>query len=157
MTALFARHKNVNKKVSGIVSQTYSHARSLGLFAAVYKLIIILLQSKKHNQHALKYRPEHKWHSAFAGAIGGYAVWGQHNAVNEQVVLYLMGRVFLSSLKVLKKKKLIKTNFDKSYKVVAALTWGLVMFLFENHEEELPYGLKNSMREIYRSDEDSPL
>ena len=72
-------------------------------------------------------------------------------------MLYLMGRVFLSSLKVLKKKKLIKTNFDKSYKVVAALTWGLVMFLFENHEEELPYGLKNSMREIYRSDEDSPL
>ena len=39
--------------------------------------------------------PERSDHALFAGAIGGYLIWGRYSSVNYQVVLYLASRVLV--------------------------------------------------------------
>jgi hypothetical protein len=41
-------------------------------------------------------------------------------------------------------------SFDQTYPLFAAVVWGLVMILFEEHPDVLHPSLKKSMDEIYR-------
>jgi len=64
---------------------TFNHARSLGLFVAVYKAVLAALAAVTEDSRRL--------HAFCAAAVGGYLVWGAPTAVNKQVNMYLLGRV----------------------------------------------------------------
>lgn len=163
---LFGRSKGIERNARDIASQTYQHAYSLGVFAFAYKIILALLKGRSEAGRRLQSgkpssRPHAPWHSLVAGGLGGWFVWGQHSRVNEQVVLYLIGRCLFSVVKLLKEKRDKtpsnndnKTDTHLAYKVISCVTWALSMYMFEEHEEILPRGLKKSMDEIYRIDEE---
>lgn len=95
--------------------------------------------------------PERSHHALVAGAIGGYVVWGRYSSVNYQIVLYLASRVLVGLGKHLQAYLPEGTvSFDQSYPLFAAVVWGLVMILFEEHPDVLHPSLKKSMDEIYR-------
>eukprot|EP00563_Minutocellus_polymorphus_P016917 CAMPEP_0181051696 /NCGR_PEP_ID=MMETSP1070-20121207/17192_1 /TAXON_ID=265543 /ORGANISM="Minutocellus polymorphus, Strain NH13" /LENGTH=231 /DNA_ID=CAMNT_0023130735 /DNA_START=253 /DNA_END=945 /DNA_ORIENTATION=+ len=99
--------------------------------------------------------PENPRHALIAGAIGGYAVWGRYSSVNYQIVLYLTSRIIVGGLALARERGMPPfsakmLNFDRSYRLAAAVVWGVVMVLFEEYPHVLHPSLKRSMDEIYR-------
>ena len=109
--------------------------------------------------------PERPYHSLLAGAAGGYIVWGRYSSVNHQIVLYLTSRILVGLAKrgwehVYRRpghfsgESNSKINsilqHPRTYPVVAATVWGIVMLLFEESPHVLHRSLKKSMDEIYR-------
>lgn len=119
--------------------------------------------------------PELVYHSFIAGAIGGYFIWGRYSAVNQQIVLYLASRVLMGlwnramigrskprleegSVALAEDTKLMRQSAQssKSYPIMAAIIWGVVMALWEENPDVLQLSLKKSMDEIYRHDSFRP-
>lgn len=104
--------------------------------------------------------PERPYHALVAGATGGYYVWGRYSSVNYQIVLYLTSRVIVGLAKrTWEKIHGIPVHHDhhtsilkhpKTYPLLAATVWGIVMALFEESPHVLHRSLKQSMDEIYR-------
>jgi hypothetical protein len=102
--------------------------------------------------------PERPYHALVAGAVGGYFVWGRYSSVNHQIVLYLTSRVIVGLAKhTLEKYRGVShhdspsvLNHPRTYPLLAASVWGLVMVLFEESPHVLHKSLKQSMDEIYR-------
>lgn len=68
----------VSDKCKFILQSTYLHSRNLGCYAFVYKLIVLLLERATGERNS--------WHSAVAGGIGGYFVFGYANdGISQQV------------------------------------------------------------------------
>jgi peroxisomal membrane protein 4 len=102
--------------------------------------------------------PETPYHALVAGAAGGYLIWGRSSSVNHQIVLYLTSRVIVGLAKR-GWERVRGTPHDhpttllqhpKTYPVLAAIVWGLVMVLFEESPHVLHRSLRSSMDEIYR-------
>ena len=101
--------------------------------------------------------PERPYHALIAGATGGYFVFGRYSSVNNQIVLYLSSRVLVGLAK-LAWERIHGTahqhssvlQHPKTYPLLAATVWGLVMALFEESPHVLHRSLKQSMDEIYR-------
>jgi peroxisomal membrane protein 4 len=101
--------------------------------------------------------PERPYHALIAGATGGYFVFGRYSSVNNQIVLYLSSRVLVGLAK-LAWERIHGTSHQhssvlqhpKTYPLLAATVWGLVMALFEESPHVLHRSLKQSMDEIYR-------
>jgi peroxisomal membrane protein 4 len=91
---------------------------------------------------------EHSSDSFIAGIIGGYIIFGTDNAVNQQIVLYLFSRISTGLAKLAVKKGVLPSP-DYSFSAFAAVTWGIVMFLFRNHKDVLQGGLQSSMEYLY--------
>jgi peroxisomal membrane protein 4 len=78
MVMLF-HQKSLRDKLRAIVKLTYEHTKNLAYFVGVYKSVLFLLK-RVHNPHSkidsalMKsgLNPIVPWHSAAAGAIGGY-------------------------------------------------------------------------------------
>mmetsp|Transcript_19919 Transcript_19919/g.35021 ORF Transcript_19919/g.35021 Transcript_19919/m.35021 type:complete len:153 (+) Transcript_19919:316-774(+) len=102
--------------------------------------------------------PERPYHSLIAGACGGYLVWGRYSSVNQQMILYLTSRVLVGLSKrawehirgTPHHHPTSPLNHPKTYRLIAAAVWGLVMVLFEESPHVLHKSLKASMDEIYR-------
>jgi peroxisomal membrane protein 4 len=102
--------------------------------------------------------PERPYHALVAGAVGGYFVWGRYSSVNHQIVLYLTSRVIVGLAKHTWEKFRGVPHHDtpsilnhpRTYPLLAASVWGLVMVLFEESPHVLHKSLKQSMDEIYR-------
>jgi hypothetical protein len=95
--------------------------------------------------------PERSHHALLGGFVGGYWIWGRYSSVNSQIVLYLTGRVLTGLWKRVGVERHIPESLrEKTYSIVAAIVWSLVMFLFEECPEVLHPSLKSSMDEIYR-------
>ncbi len=109
--------------------------------------------------------PERPYHSLIAGAAGGYLVWGRYSSVNHQIVLYLASRILVGLAKrgwehVYQRPGHFQGDGDtnatsilqhpRTYPLVAATVWGIVMLLFEESPHVLHRSLKKSMDEIYR-------
>ena len=102
--------------------------------------------------------PERPYHSLLAGAAGGYFVWGKYSSVNHQIILYLTSRITIGLVKrgwerIYHKPSSSPTSIfqhPKTYPMVAATVWGIVMLLFEESPHVLHRSLKTSMDEIYR-------
>jgi peroxisomal membrane protein 4 len=103
-------------------------------------------------------QPERPYHSLLAGAAGGYFVWGKYSSVNHQIILYLTSRIAIGLVKrgwehIYQKPSSSPTSIfqhPKTYPMVAATVWGIVMLLFEESPHVLHRSLKTSMDEIYR-------
>ena len=66
-----------------------------------------------------------------------------------QINLYLLSRIILGLVKLgVKKGYMPEPKFDV-FPWFAALMWGTVLFLFENHQETLQQSLQSSMTYIY--------
>mmetsp|Transcript_26215 Transcript_26215/g.26644 ORF Transcript_26215/g.26644 Transcript_26215/m.26644 type:complete len:248 (-) Transcript_26215:440-1183(-) len=103
-------------------------------------------------------QPERPYHSLLAGATGGYFVWGRYSSVNHQIILYLTSRILVGLAKrgwelIFQKPSHSPSSIfqhTKTYPMMAATVWGIVMLLFEESPHVLHRSLKASMDEIYR-------
>lgn len=105
--------------------------------------------------HAPPGHPERIHHAFIAGAVGGYFVWGRYNSLNHQILLYLTSRVLVGVWKRVR-GQVKGSASNKTFSLIAALTWAIVMALWEESPEVLHPSLKKSMDEIYRYALDAP-
>ncbi|KAG6897928.1 hypothetical protein C0992_009080, partial [Termitomyces sp. T32_za158] len=176
MSILFGRGKWVNdephwqKRLQNIYRATRQHAFNLAKFVTLYKTFL-LIQRKTNNGK------ERSSDTFIAGLLGGYIVFGDRNAVNEQVlllltrflmnaqsyfvqiVLYVVSRVISSFVpragQPLPTGSTVKPRPPDSryFTVFAALSWGAVMWLFRHRGETIQPGMFNSMTYLYRDSE----
>ncbi|THH11801.1 hypothetical protein EW145_g420 [Phellinidium pouzarii] len=140
-----------------VVQMTVQHALSLAKFVALYKALLIA----QRKIHGGKSRSADTF---FAGLIGGYTVFGDRNAINEQIVLYVCSRVVAS---VLSRDRSSGKSVSsppgmparplqpdaRQFSLFAALAWGSVMWLFESRSETIQPGMWSSMNYLYKDSE----
>ncbi|KIY51348.1 peroxisomal membrane protein 4 [Fistulina hepatica ATCC 64428] len=134
-----------------IFRATKQHATSLAKFVALYKTLLLL--QKKANGGKPRSAD-----TFIAGLIGGYFVFGSRNAVNEQIVLYVLSRVVASF--VPRAGPLAPSAPSRPippdpiyFSAMAAIAWASVMWLFEHRGHTIQPGMFNSMVYLYRDSE----
>lgn len=139
MTLLYSRG-SVAEMCKRVLGLTQRHALRLGLFAVVYKAIKSVLE---------KCGLDLGLRSFSAGLIGGALVWGERDAVNMQLALYIFSRVCLTLWNrfVQPSNACAKRVFQ--FPLFSAVVWGLVMCIWEGDAESLPPSLTSSMNFIY--------
>ncbi|CAO3695704.1 unnamed protein product [Rhizopus stolonifer] len=133
-------------KIKGILNATKQHAMNLGMFATIYKSLMIVQRKANGGKEA-------NLHPFIAGIVGGYYVFGENNGINQQIILYLFSRVVLAMVKVPVKRRVVDAP-QNTFPVFAAVVWGLVMWLFKHEKDTIQPSLRASMQYIY-SDSDS--
>lgn len=105
--------------------------------------------------------------SLVAGTLGGYFVFGGRSkrtgnisAINQQIVIYIFARVCLGLARLAVKpgvglpgvsaEPLSSRVSYYAWPAFASLSWGMVMFLFRYHPEDLQSSLRSSMTYIYQ-------
>jgi peroxisomal membrane protein 4 len=171
MTFLFSPNLSLRSKIGRILKLVVGHAKNLGGFALLY---IALLEGAKllqpHDGSTRAGRPLKPIHSAIAGSIGGYFVWGHFEQVNYQVIQYLLPRLLISYSQILARKGVWpfkafsfedgggssssdgaggKWYKPGAYRILSMAVWAGVMYLYEHDSETMPGGLQASMDEIY--------
>ncbi|CUS08610.1 unnamed protein product [Tuber aestivum] len=148
ITFLF-RSGTFYEKLTQTLEATRTHAKNLATFVTIYKTTMLLL---RRLSPAGK---ERSGDSFFAGLLGGYLVFGRgdQGTVNQQIVIYVFARVALALAKLSLDKGVIKDPQGKvrgnSWGVFAAVSWGLVMWLFRWEEGSLQGSLRSSMEYLY--------
>ena len=148
---------------------TRMHATNLATFVFLYKSVLLL--QKKFNGGKV-----HKADTFIAGLIGGYTVFGDRNHVNEQVrfmcystfdphdtsvqiVLYVTSRVVATIIPRAypPPPPSASTPYPQPvppssthFSIFAALTWGAVMYLFNERNHAIQTGMWSSMNYLYR-------
>jgi len=158
MSLLFG-HGDWTSRLRVIYRTTRQHALNLAKFVSLYKALLLLQRKINGKQQDID--------TFIAGLIGGYIVFGERNAVNEQIVLYVVSRVVASFIprasspyntspqSALASSTVKPIPPDSRYfKLFAALSWGAVMWLFQHRGETIQPGMFNSMKYLYR-DSDS--
>ena len=99
--------------------------------------------------------------------VGGYFVFGVRSprsgkvsSVSQQIVIYIFARVALAlanlavkpnaGFPVVSDEPLRSQISYYAWPAFASLSWGMVMFLFRHHPDELQSSLKSSMNYIYK-------
>jgi len=149
MAILFGRG-DWNTRTRTILQATRAHATNLMKYVALYKALLLI--QKKANGG----KPR-SFDTFFAGLVGGYIVFGDRNAINEQVVLYICSRVIASLIPRATPKPQSATAVVKPippnsryFSIFAAVVWGSVMWMFEHRGETIQPGMFNSMTYLYR-------
>lgn len=164
MTFIFRRKLSFLKKLKISLNATKDHSCNLAMFAFTYKFVLLFLKLRKRKSLngglVPAGIPNCPGDALIAGGIGGYLVWGRYTAVNYQICLYLLSRIFVggllhireSNMLPLRLKQIFKSRQTKkySYQIFASCVWALVMYLFES-EAPLHASLVKSMEEIYNS------
>ncbi|TFY82067.1 hypothetical protein EWM64_g1947 [Hericium alpestre] len=137
MAILFGRG-DWQTRLKVIFRATKQHAFNLAKFVSLYKTFLLL-------QKKLNGGKERPYDTFFAGLLGGYIVFGERNAINEQIVLYVCSRVVRSlhppcglALRHVLDRRLRRE----------ARPPGLA-----NRGESIQPGMFNSMRYLYRDSE----
>ncbi|PFH49230.1 hypothetical protein AMATHDRAFT_48911 [Amanita thiersii Skay4041] len=158
MSTLFGRG-DWKQRLRTIYKATRQHALNLAKFVTIYKTFLLI--QKKFNGGK-----ERSVDTFVAGLLGGYLVFGERNAVNEQIVLYVVSRVVASflprasspyhttsqSMAAGSPVKPVPPD-SRYFTVFAALAWGAVMWLFRHRGETIQPGMFNSMKYLYRDSE----
>ncbi len=79
-------------------------------------------------------------------------MWGHYNSVNYQIVMYLLSRIMIASVRLLASRGVqpfARVTFARAYPWLAAGTWALVMWLYEAHSKMLHPSLAGSMDFLY--------
>ena len=123
-----------------IFQLTFAHAKNLFLFVGIYKTLLVILKGIWSKNVPV--------HSFVAGGIGGWIVFGANTPVNQQINLYLTGRILMGLMSH------ASTRFDipappKSSFLFGAVNWALVMWLFERDKACLQGSLRSSMTYLY--------
>eukprot|EP01063_Lacrimia_lanifica_P038703 TRINITY_DN8287_c0_g1_i1.p3 TRINITY_DN8287_c0_g1~~TRINITY_DN8287_c0_g1_i1.p3 ORF type:complete len:226 (+),score=94.31 TRINITY_DN8287_c0_g1_i1:73-750(+) len=144
MALLFGGRGTWQERVVKILRNTWTHAKNLGSFAALFKLLLVVLVR-------LSGKRRH-WHPAVAGLIGGSYVWSTSDPIAVQINLYLLSRVLFGAAKITAAKLEMmpgKEQTQQNYLVFGSLVWAAVMWQFYNHPLKLQSSLAASMVEIY--------
>jgi hypothetical protein len=138
-----------------VFKATRTHARNLGLFALVYKAVLMLLRASSPDGKTRSLDP------FLAGAVGGYVVFGRRkSSVSQQIVTYVFARVALGAAKLVIKprgesvggfelvrsaetRELIRRN---AWPVFASFSWAAVMWMFTWHPDVVQPSLRSSMQ-----------
>nr|AOR51711.1 peroxisomal membrane protein 4 [Phaffia rhodozyma] len=154
MTLLFHRG-DTKAKANFVYKATKQHALNLAKFVTIYKTLMLI--QKKFNGGK-----ERNLDTFLSGLMGGYVVFGERNAVNEQIVLYVSSRVLASFLPRIYQAPShpIDTAAPTTiqpippaplpFSLFASVAWGLVMYIFRHNGETLQAGMVNSMTYLYR-------
>jgi len=155
MAILFGRG-DWRERLKAISRATTQHATNLAKFVSIYKSLL-LLQRKLNGGKA---RPHDTF---FAGLLGGYVVFGERNAINEQIVLYVCSRVIASFIPRAGSPYGLATTGGGSvrprppdsryFSIFSAISWGAVMWLFQHRGETIQPGMFSSMTYLYRDSE----
>lgn len=153
MSILFGRG-DWKSRLRHIIKATRTHATSLATFVTIYKLILLIQRRANGGK-------EKKADSFIAGLIGGYFVFGNRNAINEQIVLYVASRVLASFIPRASDAKIIMTPDgirpippnSRLFTIFASLAWGGALWMFTHHGESLQPGMWSSMVYLYRDSE----
>ncbi|KAI0076248.1 peroxisomal membrane protein 4 [Panus rudis PR-1116 ss-1] len=139
-----------------IFRATKQHALNLAKFVTLYKTLLLL--QKKVNGGK-----ERGIDTFVAGLIGGYVVFGDRNAINEQIVLYVCSRVVASFIPRAGQPYSMSSTASSAvrpippdprhFSIFAALCWGAVMWLFNERGETIQPGMFSSMTYLYRDSE----
>lgn len=174
----FLYTKSWKTRALQICMTTKQHAIGLASFVSLYKTLLLL-------QKRLRGGKQGKADTFFAGLIGGYIVFGDRTAINEQasiliqlsqgrlmalqcsrqIVLYVCSRVLASFIPragttYMATSPAASSSANSQIKPIppdarlfsffAALSWGAVMWLFNNRGETIQPGMFSSMRYLYR-------
>lgn len=134
MTVLF-REGSLYEKMRGILKATFTHARNLSCFVAVFKGVMMLMSHLRNTEDGLN--------TVVAGFIGGGIIFGGNNPINSQINMYIMSRVVIGLARTAVRRGYIK-EFKGSFRLYAAVCWALVMYLFY-HESSPEHVLQKSM------------
>ncbi|ODO08426.1 peroxisomal membrane protein 4 [Cryptococcus wingfieldii CBS 7118] len=169
MTFLFS-HKPLPAKIRGIFTATKTHALNLCKFVTIYKTLLLL-------QKKLNGGKERNLDTLVAGGLGGYWIFGDRTPINEQIVLYVLGRNILALLPRLYSQSTPPAHpfqplshplpsitspagnpkpippAQVPFTIVATLSWAVAMYMFRHRGERMQPGLSNSMRYLYRDSE----
>lgn len=131
------------ERLSKVVTATRQHATRLGMYVALYHFFILV-------QRKMNLGKEDNLDPLIAGMLGGWIMFGDLTPVNEQIVLYCIGRIASALLPRAKvspdHRKGDVIPIDKTaFKICAAVTWGTIMWLFVHKRERLNRGLVSSM------------
>jgi len=140
MTFLF-RECSFREKVRFILRATYLHAKNLASMVFIYKSLTALLFWKTQERK--------QWHVFLSAFVGGYIVFGENNPINNQIVLYLFSRILFGLAKTAVKRGVIPRPKVKVFPWLAALVWGVVLWLFEYERDTLQDSLRASMTYLY--------
>lgn len=176
MSLIFHRTP-LRTRLQFVFKATKQHALNLAKFVTIYKTVL-LLQRKGVPGAGTAKRTQGSLDTFVAGLIGGWAVFGDRNAVNEQIVLYVVSRVVSSFVPRAPSATPTGTSsippppsarggltppgypYPKSqppdpqtFSLYAALAWGSVMWLFANRRERLHGGMVSSMQYLYLDSE----
>lgn len=161
-----------NSRLQTIFRTTKQHSLNLAKFVSLYKALLLI-------QKRLNGGAQRSADTFIAGLIGGYAVFGDRNPVNEQVciyaltrirkltyyqiVLYVCSRVVASFIPRAGSPYAMASTTSSAVKpippdprrfsIFAALCWAAVMWLFNERGETIQPGLFNSMVYLYRDSE----
>ncbi|CAG8981124.1 hypothetical protein HYALB_00005838 [Hymenoscyphus albidus] len=152
------RSGTVKEKAALILKATRTHAQNLAKYATVYKLTMLAL--KHMGSEPGKEGP---FDTFFAGLLGGYLIFGRRSkkghvsSVSKQIVIFVFARVCLSlaklsvdpRAKIIKDPHLSKRISHDAWPVFAAMSWGMVMWLFRWYPDTVQSGLRSSMDYIY--------
>jgi len=152
MSILFGRG-DWKTRARVIFKLTAQHAIGLAKFVTLYKTIL-LVQKKLHGGKS------NSADTFFAGLAGGYVVFGDRTAINEQIVLYVVSRVLASFIPRDASVKPPSTGAGKPippnarhFSIFAAVAWGAVMWIFQERGETIQPGMFSSMNYLYRDSE----
>jgi len=141
--AFLFRREPWPQRIHFIIRMTYIHAKTLGLFVFVYKILRISVSSIFHLS-----RP---WAAFICAFISGYWIFHEKNSVNEQLILYLLSRIILGLVRYAQKRRWFSQIQRPVFPWVAAFVWGIVLWLFECHQETLQPSLRHSMTYLYEN------
>jgi len=146
-------------KLTVILQLTRQHSKILALYAFAYKAIMILLRNAFSNGKELSHYP------LIAGGVAGAYVFGSRNPINEQLVLYAASRS-LATIVIPRVKKALKSqggglqhaeaaplakNPNLNFRIFAALSWSVAMWLYTNRRSRLGQSLVGTMDYLYAS------
>ena len=131
MTLLFKEItlKQSPKLLKSVFMMAFEHGKNLGLFVFLYKGLYKMLDLCLG---------KHSFNHFLSGLIFGGLIFGKQSGVNHQIVLYLLSRIMIGFstwiynnwLKKMNKQiKFIENGYG--YYLLAAICWGVVMWLFE--------------------------
>ncbi|TPX34908.1 hypothetical protein SmJEL517_g02623 [Synchytrium microbalum] len=139
MSFLF-RNGSVKDKLRFAMKATYTHSKNLALFVTIYKSVLLVLKKLRG--------VENQGDAFVAGIVGGYIIFGEDTAVNQQISLYVFARIMIGLASLAVKKNVIAQP-PHAYPVFAAVVWGIVMYLFRHDRDVLQPSLQASMQYLY--------
>lgn len=150
MTLLF-KSGSFESKIRSIIKATYHHAKNLGTFVAIFKGVCVLLRHLRQKETGTNV--------LLGGLIGGMIVWGDNNAINSQINMYILSRITVGLARLAVKRGYFEAP-KHSFRIYAGVCWAIVMYLFYyEHTPRVPIlqkSLASSMSYLYLDSNEWP-
>lgn len=143
--ALIFMKGSLYERMKKVIKMTAEHAFRLGLYVGLYKFIVLLLQKITKSDRKLFY--------FISGFFSGFVIYRNgESSINQQIIMYLVSRNLIGVSKNLQDKGVFPKI--KFFSILACVSWGLVMLLYEDNKETLQKSLASSMDFLYKDSDE---